>query len=84
MSLTSEQAAARGRIGAHVRWSREPDREAALAPAHAGFLNKFEREVDPDGSLPPAERAFRAEHARRAHMQRLSLLAAKARKGAHR
>jgi hypothetical protein len=50
------------------------------APARRGFLAKFEHEVDPDGLLAPAERAKRAENARKAHMTRLSLLAAKARR----
>ena len=35
-----------------------------------GFYAKFEREVDPEGKLTPQERAKRAEHARKAHMQR--------------
>jgi hypothetical protein len=41
---------------------------------------KFEREVDPEGKLSPQERAKRAEYARRAHMQRLALKSAKARR----
>lgn len=69
-----------GRIGAHVKWSRETDRVAATAPAREGFMARFERQVDPDGVLTPRERAIRAEHARRAHMARLSLLAQRARK----
>jgi hypothetical protein len=80
MTAPSPEAQARGRIGAHVRWSREPDRVAALAPALAGFMDRFERQVDPDGTLPPSERAIRAEHARKAYMTQLSLKAAKARK----
>jgi hypothetical protein len=41
---------------------------------------KFEREVDPEGKLSPQERAKWAEYARRAHMQRLALKSAKARR----
>jgi hypothetical protein len=80
MTMTPAELSARGRIGAHTRWSRETDRLAAMAPAHRGQQARFEREVDPNSELDPAERAFRAEHARKAHMQRMTLAAAKARK----
>jgi hypothetical protein len=78
MAPSSEQARAAGRLGAHIRWSRENDRTAATAPARRGFLRKFELEVDPDGILSPQERAFRAEHAMKAHMARLSQMRGKA------
>ena len=68
--------AQRGRIGAHVSWSRTVDRVARTEPGRKGFLARFEREVDPDGVLPEAERARRAEHARRAYMQKLALASA--------
>ena len=41
--------AQRGRIGAHVSWSRTIDRAARTEPGRKGFLARFEREVDPDG-----------------------------------
>lgn len=44
------------------------------------MLEKFERQIDPDNVLPPAERAFRAEHARKAHMKRMALKSAQARR----
>ncbi|WP_370332603.1 hypothetical protein [Mycolicibacterium hippocampi] len=44
------------------------------------MLDKFERQVDPDGTLPSAERARRAEHARKAHFQRMALKSAQARR----
>ena len=50
----------------HLRWSREPDRVAALKPARDGLLRKFEQQVDPEGTLDPAERALRADSARKA------------------
>ena len=68
--------AQRGRIGAHVSWSRTVDRSARTAPGRKGFLARFEREVDPDGVLPEAERVRLAEHARKAHMQKLALISA--------
>ena len=49
-------------------------------PEHEPLQAKFERQVDPEGTLPPAERAKRAENARRAHYQRLSLRSAQARR----
>ena len=73
------EMAARGRIGAHVTHSRHDGRELT-APAREAFLSKFEREVDPDGLLPPEERRRRAEHARKAHMARISRLSAIARR----
>jgi hypothetical protein len=80
MSLSPAERTMRARLAAHTRWSQEGDRVAATASMRAGALARFERQVDPDGVLPPAERAIRAEHARKAHMQRLSLAAAKKRR----
>lgn len=71
--------AVNGRIGAHVSWSRTEDRTARTAPAREAFLARFEREVDPDGVLSPAERRTRAEHAKRAYMQRLAKSSARTR-----
>jgi len=75
----SARHAAAGRIGAHESWARTPDRAARTAAARRSFLARFDAEVDPDGVLSPAERAVRAEHARKAHFQRLALKSAKAR-----
>ncbi len=68
------------RIAAAERWSRTEDRAAATAPARRAFADRFERQVDPDGVLAPAERALRAAHARSAHMQRMALRSAQARR----
>jgi hypothetical protein len=68
--------AQRGRIGAHVSWSRTIDRAARTEPGRKGFMARFEREVDPDGTLPEGERVRRAEHARKAYMQKLALASA--------
>ena len=69
----------RQRMAAHVLHSRYDSTELT-APARKAFLDRFEREVDPDGKLDPKERARRAEHAKKAHMTRLALASAKARK----
>ena len=50
----------------------EPARKAAFA--------RFEDQVDPDGVLAPEERAKRANNALQAHMLRMALAAAKARR----
>ena len=68
--------AQRGRIGAHASWARTIDRTARTEPGRKGFLARFEREVDPEGVLPEVERQIRAEHARKAYMQRLALTSA--------
>lgn len=62
-----------GRIGAHESWARTADRSARTAPGRAAAMARFEKQVDPDGVLTSAERAVRAEHALKAHMQRLAL-----------
>jgi hypothetical protein len=82
MMLSVSTPAQRGRIGAHVSWSRTIDRAARTEPGRKGFLARFEREVDPDGVLPEGERARRAEHARRAYMQKLALASAATRRQA--
>jgi hypothetical protein len=79
-TTTSAAASLLGRIGAHSKWSKTPDRSAATAPARRAFLERFEREVDPDNTLPADERARRAGHARKAYFQRLALKSANARR----
>lgn len=69
-----------GRIGAHESWARTADRAARTAPARRAFLARFEQEVDPENTLTPAERSRRAEHLRQAHMARLALKSAQARR----
>lgn len=68
------------RIAANHRWSQTSDRTAATAAARQAALGRFERMVDPDGVLPPDERARRADAARSAHMCRMALRSAQARK----
>lgn len=77
--LSPEQRSMRARIGAHESWARTTDRSARTEKARRSFLERFEREVDPDGVLDPAERRVRAEHARKAHMLRMSAKSAQVR-----
>jgi hypothetical protein len=75
--MTPAERSMRGRIGAAVLHSQG---KTNTGPARAAFNARFEREVDPDSLLDPVERARRAEHARRAHFQRLALKSAQARR----
>lgn len=71
--------ALRGRVGAHVTHSRHNSKELTKAGQKA-FLAKFELEVDPDGVLDLEERRRRATHALKAHMARLAIKSANARR----
>lgn len=71
-----------GRIGAYVTHGRYDSREITK-PARDGFLRRFLEEADPDGRLPPAERQRRAESLLKAHMARLALRSAQARRSGH-
>lgn len=48
---TPSQRRLAAQIAAYTRWSQEPDPQAALKPAHRGFMARFERQVDPDNQL---------------------------------
>lgn len=80
MPMSQAERVLRARCAAHARWAKEDDRKAATAGAREGFLARFLREVDPEGVLDPAERLRRAESARKAHMARLALASARARR----
>lgn len=67
------------KIAANVRWSKEDPTENA-ARARRGLDAKWLREVDPNNELPESERNRRAQCARLAHMQRMALASAKARR----
>ena len=70
----------RARIASAERWGRTDDRNAATAPARHGLRAKFEQQADPDGVLPIHERTRRADALQRAHMLRMTLASAKARR----
>lgn len=77
--LSPEERRQRARIAAHSMHSRH-DTEAVTAHGREAFLKSFEAQVDPEGTLTPEERARRAQHALKAHMARLSLQSARARR----
>lgn len=78
--LTPSERVLRARIAVHTSWANTSDRTARTTPGRRAFLARFEDQVDPDGTLPPSERARRAEQAMKAHMARLALRSAKARR----
>lgn len=80
MTDTPGDRSLRARIAAHTSWANTPDRSARTKPGRDAALARFEREVDPDGVLPEDERRQRAEHASKAHMQKLALKSVKARR----
>ena len=77
--LTPSERTIRARIAANDRWSRE-DRTEASERQRRVIAKRFEDLVDPNGELDPVERAKRAENALQAHMARLALASAKARR----
>jgi hypothetical protein len=82
MPLDPDQRRLRSQIAAAELHSRVNGREHT-APARAaspGALAYWEARVDPEGVLDDDERHARAQHARRAHMLRLSFKSAKARR----
>jgi hypothetical protein len=79
-SVSPEERSMRARIAVHTSWAKTADRSARTAPARKAAMDRFEHEVDPDGALPAAERARRAEHLRKAHFTRISLLGVQARR----
>jgi hypothetical protein len=78
--LTPSERSLRARMAAYVSWSRTEDPVARTEPARKAARDRFERQVDPDGQLPHAERARRAEQAMKAHMTRIALKSAQARR----
>lgn len=77
MPLSSQERSTRARIAAHELHAKYDSREIT-ANARAGFLAKFYDQTPAD--LPHAERLRRAEHLLRAHMQRLAVASARARR----
>jgi hypothetical protein len=82
MPMTPQDRILRARIAANTLHAKCADPRKHTAPARRAFLTKFEREVDPNGVLTPEERHRKALRARKAHMQRLALKSAKARRKA--
>lgn len=78
-NMTSSERSLRASLAANTRWANA-DRKVESERARTAQLLRFEKQVDPDGVLAPDERAKRADNAAKAHMQRLALKSAKARR----
>ena|SRR5215203_4109227 len=76
--MPPEEAALRGRIGAHRLHASHDPRETTRK-ARERFLANFLDQVDPDRLLPEAERLRRAEQANKDHFAKLALASARAR-----
>ena len=74
-----EERSLQARMAAHALFASVDAREHT-APARKAFLDRFLELVDPAGTLPEEERIRRAQHALKAHMTRLALQSAKARR----
>lgn len=81
---TPAEVSLRNRIGAHALHSKYDSRDLTknARAASPGSISHWEDEVDPNRVLDPVERARRAKHALKAHMARLALKSAQARKKA--
>lgn len=79
MPLSPSERTLRARLAAHTLHSKV-DSTAHTEPARKAFLVSWETKVDPDGVLPEAERKRRANQALKAHMARLGLKSAQARR----
>jgi len=79
MTMTPSERSLRARIGAHTLHATH-DSKQLTAPGRKAFLDRFETQVDPERVLSPEERAERAHHALQAHMARLALRSAQARR----
>jgi hypothetical protein len=82
VSRISTEAAIRGRIGAHSRWARTPDRTVATAPARRASATALEARLVAEFGLDPGAHNFeqRLAHARKAHFARLAYASAQARR----
>jgi hypothetical protein len=78
--LTPEERSLRGRLASHAGWAKTTDVLARTRPGRDKAFERFLLQVDPTGSLTPEERARRAKHAQKAHMYRLALASARARR----
>ncbi len=83
-ALTPVERSLRGAIAAETRWAHtsKAERQRAAQRGQDGLIARLKAEIDPEGVLQPDELAMRVENLRRAHMKRLALASAKARREA--
>jgi len=79
--LSPAEISLRAQLAVHSSWANTTDGKARTEPGlKAANVTRFEKLVDPDGVLAPEERARRVEHARKAHIARMAMASAKARR----
>ena len=80
-NLTPAEIRLRQQANVHSSWAKTEDRAARTKPGQvAANTTRFEDQVDPDRKLSPEERAKRVANARQAHLKRIALKSAKARR----
>ena len=79
MALSPKERRLRARIGAYSQHAKHPTSETTKA-ARKAFEDRFLDEVDPSRELTEVERLRRAKAAMQAHMARLALKSAQARR----
>jgi hypothetical protein len=80
-NLTPSEFRLRQQLAVHSSWFKTEDRTARTQPGlQAANVTRFEDQVDPDRKLTPEERAKRVVNARQAHLKRIALASAKARR----
>ena len=80
MALTPAERSMQRRLAVHSSWAKTENRTGRTEPARKAAFARFEKLVDPDRVLAPDERAKRANNALQAHMLRMALAAAKAKR----
>jgi len=80
MPETPSERSLHASIAGLTSWANTSDPTARTEEARRSFKESFEDRVDPDGTLEPAERTRRARHLYLAHMRRLALQSARARR----
>ena len=78
--LDGNERTLRARQASNIMWGQCEDRTLRTAPARDAFLEKLADQIDRDRILPEKERTKRVENLRKAHMQRMALASAKARR----
>lgn len=80
-NLTPAEFRLRQQLAVHSSWANTTDVDARTQPGLQGAnVTRFEDQVDPDRKLSPEVRARLVKHARQAHLKRIALKSATARR----
>lgn len=78
--LTPKERALRASAAAHAAHAKHGSARMTTAARQVANFDRFADQIDPERQLPADELAKRVEHARKAHMKGLSLIAAKSKR----